>query len=421
VAKSFRGEGLVPGSDTIPFSACAEAVVALKVRPILPGDLAPQFGAVTPPGCLGAAVAPHATRAGQGTLAVPAAGDYLVQVVGAGGTLGAFRWTAKVKPVKPSKAAVGVNAGAPAFPGPGPLPSKPLAGGGQAVAGFDADALGLGWREYRVQGNSRNSANLLVFRGNDASRLGNNFADDGTPDPRTVALGPTHLLVEANGELWAFPRDGSPGAKLFDPGVDTARVLCDGAAAYVLTPLGVLSIPLAGGTPQPTLLPPAGILDMAFGGRGLVYVLDQGALLEVHTSRTDGTDDVILSPVDPDPGLKALAARGGDVFLATDEGPTDSRILRVPACGGAPVEIHRGAPVSALAADELNVYGIETDPVNGSWVRQFPRGGGVSQVLVRSDGTAFVIDPSDVATAGGWVYFLASSGGDPEFRRVKRR
>jgi len=428
VQRTFKGEGaVVVAPAAVSVFVPTEATATLKVTPKSPGSLAPAFIEVTAPGCLTVEIHPG-PKSGQAFFTAPVTGQYTVTVTGAGSTSGAFDWVAKVKSAKPSKFPVRVNAGAAYFPDPGPKPAVTVTSTGQDVAGWVADGVDLCWREIRTTGNGsqsgKNSVICTDLKGDSQSKIANNFATDASPPPRGLGLGPTHVAVVADGALSAISRAGGSDSQL-DPDVGAVlRVLVDNESVYVLRADALRAYPLQGGAFAPLPVAAGTLHDVRFGGRGLVYAVETGAnLVEVRTISRTGTDDALLASLDPAVTVTALAARGTDVFVATDDGAGAHQVLRIPSCdGGTPVPLYSGGVVSALAVDEFNVYGIENDSVDGPWVRQFPRGGGVAQVLVRGSGSAsFVIDGAEIAAAAGQVFFLANASSTATFLRVKRR
>src|SRR5262245_20711582 len=428
VKTTFRGQGVVVDSPAdVSFFVPTEATASLKVTPILPGSLAPSFLAVTPPDCIAVAIEPG-TKSGQASFTAPGTGQYTVTIGGAGATAGAFEWVARVTPAKASKFPVRVNAGAAPYPGPGPAPATVVAGTGQELVGWATDGAYFCWREVRTTGNpnnsKKNSVSSITVRGTDQQNLANNFATDAAPLPGGFGLGPTHAAVIASDTLYAVPRTGGQESTLGSTVGAVLRVIVDADAAFVLRADAIRAYPLSGG--GFTALPVAAgtLRAVCFGGRGLVYAVETaGPVLELRTITRTGTDDSPLATFDPAVTVTALPARGTDVFVATDDGAGTHQILRVAACGGGlPVPLHTGGVVTALAVDELNVYGVEEDPVEGPWIRQFPRGGGVAQVLVRGSGTSsFVIDRAEIGAGAGRVLFLADVSGTPTFLRAKRR
>ena len=426
--RTVKGEGaVVVAPATVSFFVPFEATATLKVTPKSPGSLSPAFTGVTGPSCLIVDLQPGA-KTGQASFTAPTTGQYTVTIAGAGSTSGAFDWVAKVTPASPSKFPVRVNAGAAYFPDPGPSPAKTVTSSGQDVVGWANDGVDLCWREIKKTGNpqqsGKNSINCTDLRGENRRGIANNFATDATPPAAGFALGPTHVAVVADGELIAMPRSGGQDVSL-DAAVGTVlRLLADKDAVYVLRADALRRYPLQGGGFDALPVAAGTLRDVCFGGRGLLYVVETGAnTVEVHTMTRTGTDDGRPAVIDPAVAVTALAARGPDVFVATDDGAGTHQILRIPTCTSAtPVPIYTGGVVSALAVDEFNVYGVEVDPTDGPWVRQFPRGGGVGQVLVRGSGSAsFVIDGTAIGAAAGQVFFLADASGTPTFLRVKRR
>ena len=428
VQRTIKGEAaVVVAPATVAFFVPAEATATLKVTPKSPGSLSPAFTGVTGPSCLIVDLQPG-TRTGQAYFTAPVTGRYTVTIAGAGSTSGAFDWVAKVKSAKPSKFPVRVNAGAAYFPDPGPEPAVTVTSTGQDLAGWANDGVDLCWREIRTTGNGsqsgKNSVICTDLKGDNARKIANNFATDAAPPAAGFALGPTHVAVVADGALRAMPRSGGSDVAL-DADVGTVlRVLVDKDTVYVLRADALRAYPLQGGGFDPLPAAAGTLRDVRLGGRGLVYAVETGGnVVEVRTISRAGADDALLAALDPAVAVTALAARGPDVFVATDDGAGAHRILRIPSCdGGTPVQIFAGGVVSALAVDEFNVYGVENDPVDGPWVRQFPRGGGVAQVLVRGSGSAScVIDGTAVGAAASQVFFLADASGTPTFLRVKRR
>ncbi len=430
VVKKFTGTGSVPGSPDIAFFAPSESVVSLKVTPTSPGAVSPLYGAVTAPSCVSASVLPG-LKTGTGTLAIPFTGDYSAEVEGNGGTEGAFQWLAKVKPAKPSKIPVQVNGGAVYFPPDGPGPAAFVTRPGQSTVGFDTDGVALCWREVRTQSNppqqaGKNSIACSSATGKNLPKIANNFATDGNPPANGFSLGPTDAAVVAGGELFAIPRAGGSATSLGTGLGAVLRVLADDGFAYAFTSGGIRRYPLDGSGSSPVITDGSyTYLDMAFGGKGLVFAAQDGAGdLVVVTVGRDGTGSLLLATVSSNPGLRAFAARGPDAFFAVNDGAGGTQILRASSCfpgTAVPLAALANAPVSAMAADELAVYVIEDDAADGVRVRQVPRGGGVPTVIARgNDATGFAIQDGALAAAKGYVYFLADDGGDA-FYRVKRR
>ena len=428
VKTTFRGVGAVVASPAdVSFFVPTEARASLRVTPISPGSLAPSFLGVTPPDCLAVAIEPG-PKTGQASFTAPVSGDYSVTIGGAGATAGAFAWVARVKPMRASRFPVRVNVGAASYPGPGPAPAVFVARTGQNLVGWATDGAYFCWREVRTTGNPKNGKKNSVYsitaRGTDQHTLANNFVTDEAPPPLGFGLGPTHAAVVAADQLYAVPRTGGQDTVLEAFVGTVLRVLVDDDAVYVLREDTLRAYPLSGGGYDALPVAAGTLRAVCFGGRGLVYAVETaGPILELRTITRTGTDDSPLATFDPAVTVTALAARGADVFIATDDGAGTHQILRVPACGGGlPVPLHNGGVVSALAVDECNVYGVEDDPVEGPWVRQFPRGGGVPQVLVRGSGTSsFVIDRAEIGARAGLVLFMADVSGSETFFRVKRR
>jgi hypothetical protein len=75
-----------------------------------------------------------------------------------------------------------------------------------------------------------------------------------------------------------------------------------------------------------------------------------------------------------------------------------------------------------MACDELNAYAIEDDAADGIRIRQVPRGGGESFVILRENPSpTFNLGQIDLGAAGGYVFVQGDTGGDPDFYRLKRR
>ncbi len=435
VVKSFKGTGFVTSPDATSFDVFAptESLVKVKVVKGAGSVLVPELLSVDGPSCAVTSLVLSATP-GLATFTAPLTGDWAVALGGDGGTGGAFVWSAKVKPAKPSKKPVRVNGGSPYFAGPGPAGGTLTASVGQDVAGFAVDALDLCWREVRTKGGGpkigKNTVQCTTIKGLNPRTLAADFATDAAPPPRTFALGSSSAAALAAGELFQIPRDGSPEVSLDTGLAAILRVLADGTAAYVMDVDGIVSYPYAGGGPDNVAGSGPGsgggvYKDMAHGGLGLVFALvNGGGDLEVRTAPVTGGAPTPLATLSPDPGFQALASRGPDAYLAVDNGTGGSSLYRVSTCfPGAAVPLcpDFSGPVRAMAADDQNVYAIEDDASDGIRLRQIPRGGGESLVLFRGPDAAFTISADGVAAAGGYVYVLADDGGGYDFYRVKRR
>jgi len=85
------------------------------------------------------------------------------------------------------------------------------------------------------------------------------------------------------------------------------------------------------------------------------------------------------------------------------------------------VAILPDGPVTAMAADDQNVYVLHDEATDGVRLAQAARGGGEATVILRGNtGAGFTLDPEDLGAAGGLVYVLANDG-SPTFYKVKRR
>jgi hypothetical protein len=429
VVKSFKGTGLVAtggGTDTISFFAPTEALVSVKAVHATGSTLAPMVGAAVGSPCAPATVIPGLIP-GTATFRSPLSSVYDVDIVGDGGTAGAFNWVAKVKRAKASKKPVRVNGGAAFLADPGPAPATRLVGAGQSASGFATDGVDFCWREVRTQGGGgnlgRNSVTCTTIAGTKPRSLDNNLATDQTPPDHSFALGPDYAAAVAAGELFAIPR--VPGSKSsLGTGVGSAqRVLADGTSAYVLQPDGIRSYDYPSGPAAPVSVVGGDIyLDMVLGGKGIVYGVQSGTDQLIRTMAVDGTDVTDLATLDPAGQLLALTARGPDAYFAVTDG-TGFQLFRASACDpgtAIPMANVADGPATAMAADDLNVY-ILVDAADGIRVMQSSRGGGEAMAIARGDTPGgYTIDGRDLAAARGYVFFLADDGA-ATFYRVKRR
>jgi hypothetical protein len=430
--KKFKGTGLVEtggGTDDTSFAffAPTEATVSVKAVPAAGSTIVPAVGAVTGSPCAVVSVTPGLTQ-GTATFRSPLSSVHVVPIEGDSGTAGAFNWLAKVKAAKPSRKAVRVNGGAAYVAPSGPAPATRVVGPGQAVNGFAVDATELCWREYRVSGGGgnlgRNEISCSTLTGASPNSLENNLATDQTPPDHCFAIGRDYAVAVAANELWAVPR-GNGGAKdSLDGGVGAVlRVVADDVAAYTLLADGIRRYGFPSDTGDPiSTIGGATYLDMAVGGKGIVYALETGGDLEIRTMANDGADDELLATLSPNPGFHALAARGPDAYFSVQE-TTGFRLYRASTCdpgNAVSMTLVADGPARAMAADELNVYVLVDDAVDGIRVAQCSRGGGVATVIARSNlDASYSLDDLDLAAVGGYVYFLADDG-SANFYRVKR-
>jgi hypothetical protein len=431
-----RGAGSVPAAPTIDFFAPTASTVTLKAIPRRGSSLKPVFSAVTPPPCVSTEVVPG-LKPGTATMTAPWSGDYVVTVAGDGGTKGAFSWTAKVKPFKPSRVPVRVNGEAAYFPGAGPAPAKLIARPVQEVFGFDTDGIDLCWREVRTTGDparlGENSIACLTVKGLKTRILTDSFANDPSPPPRAIVLGPTSAAAVSDGTLYLVSRSGTGAVPLASPLTTPVSVLVSRDAGFVLQTHSIMRYDFTGNATTASANGYHTYQDVAFGGRGVVFALvtgpdpdeqTQAGDLELRTAPFAGGGDTLLVDLGPNPGLQALTGFGPFVYVAVGDGAGGSVIHLASACNpGTAVQLAAlpAAPVLGLAADESNVYAIENDPVDGRRIRQIPRGGGVATVIARNnETTGFEILDAPLRAARGFVYFLGNDGKEG-FYRVKRR
>ncbi len=434
VVRSFKGTGIVPGSgDTATldpaFFVPTEAVASVKVVHGSGSTIVPKYTGLAGPACSDARIVPG-LKPGTATFVSPESGDFTVSITGDGGTAGTFSWSAKVKPVKTSKKPVRVNGGAPFLAAPGPSPAARITSASQDVVGFASDGVDICWREVRTAPNppskvGRNTLQLLTVTGK-LPRKATDFATDPTLDPHNVALGKGGAAVIANGFLFGITRDGNTVTSIDTVASTVHRVLADDGFAYILEDSGILAYPIGGGAS-------AGVSgvggrtygDMAFGGLGVAFSdVTGGGDLEIRTVDRTGVGEILLATLSPDPGLLGIAARGPDVYFAVNDGSGGSRLYRASACnpGSAVAMAYLPAgPVTAMAADDLNVYALHDETTDGVRLVQSARGGGEATIILRGNATAgFAIEPDDLDAAGGFVYLLADDG-SPSFYRTKRR
>jgi hypothetical protein len=434
VVRVFKGTGIVPGSgDTAildpAFFVPTEALASLKVIHGSGSTLVPKYTGAAGPACSETRVVPG-LKAGTATFVSPDSGDFTVSITGDGGTAGTFSWVAKVKPVKPSKKPVRVNGGASFLAAPGPAPAARITSASQDVVGFATDGVDVCWREVRTTPNppskvGRNTLQLLTVTGK-LPRKATDFATDSTLDPHNVALGRDRAAVVAAGFLFGITRDGKTVTSI-DSGLSTVRrVLADENSAYILQDAGILVYPIGGGASSDVSVVGGRTYgDMAFGGLGMAFAdVTGGGDLEIRTVGRTGVGEVLLATLSPGPVLQGFAARGHDVFFAVDDGSGGSRLYRASACNpgtAVPMAGLPDGPVTAMAADDLNVYVLHDDGTDGVRLAQSARGGGEATIILRGNSTAgFTIDPNDLYAVGGLVYLLADDG-SASFYRVKRR
>lgn len=436
VARSFRGTGSVPAAPTIDVFAPTASTVTLKVVPKRGSALHPAFSALTPPTCVSTELVSGA-KSGTVSMTAPWSGHYVVTMAGDGGTQGAFTWSAKVKAFKPSRVPVRVNGGATYFPDDGPAPAKFIARPGQDLFGFDTDGVDLCWREVRTKGGGgqlgRNDIVCLALDSGKTRTIANNFAVDLAPPRDAFALGPTAAAAFSDGTLFLLPRSGAAEVPLDSTLTAPLSVLVSRDSVFVLHTHAIERYDFAGN--KTTVFSNAyhTFLDMAFGGRGIVFALvtgpdpdeqTQAGDLEFLTTPFAGGGATLLVDVGPDPGLQALTGFGPFVYAAVSDGAGGSNVRRASSCNtGTSVLIASfpQAPVTSLSADESNAYAIENDPADGHRIRQIPRGGGVATVIARNNETkSFEIAETPLRAARGVVYFLGNDGNDG-FYAVKRR
>jgi hypothetical protein len=429
-AKSFKGEGTVDAEGgAFGVTAPAESLVSLKVAPGSGSDLVPIFDGLDGPGCAMPSLVPG-TKPGTATFRVPASGQYTVRLAGDGGTEGSFRWSAKVKAAKASKAAVRVNGGAPGVPPLGPAPAAPFLDPGQPVHGFASDGVDFFWREVKQTGGGgsqyRNSLHAVSLKGGSPRAMENNLGTEQVPAERCVAVAPGHVVAVVDEALISSPRAGGASTTLSAAVGRPDRVLAIGGTALVLDSPELTGYDLDGDGSALLHTFDGTCHDMAAGGIGLVYAVTNGSgNLEVRQIGTDGNGDATVAELAGDPQFWALAARGTDVYLAVDDGEGGSDVLAMSTCAPDSWRLLAGsadAPVNAMAVDELNVYLLADMAEDRMQVVQVPRGGGVPVVLARSNQDIdYDIDGIDIAAHGGYVRFLASDAGTDRFYRVKRR
>ena len=429
VLRTFKGTGVVPepGLPAIGFFAPTGAKVSLKVVHSTGSVLVPVYGATTAPACVSAAVVPG-LRPGTATLSVPFTGTYAVETLGNGGTEGGFNWLAKVKAFKPSRIPVRVNNGATYFPADGPAPSRLVTRPGQEVSGWDTDGIDLVWREVRTSGPpsqlGKQEIAATTVRGTNKRKLSGTYATDPMATARGFGLGPTAAVAMAESLIWVIPRAGGQESDIGPAPPAPRRVLVTRDAILVLQSGGIDSYTFMGAS-SPVSGDGSEYLDMAFGGLGLVFAVETaGGDLELRTAPLAGGGDTLLGNFGANPGYQGMAARGRDGFVAFSDGAGGSIVQRASSCDpGNPVLVAPlpNSVVVSLAADEINVYALENEAMDGFRIRQIPAGGGVPTVIVRNNEvTNFEILDEGIAAVGGYVYFMGEDGSDGFFR-LKRR
>ena len=429
VLRTFKGSGVVPepGLPAVGFFAPTGSKVSLKLVRSTGSVLVPVYGATTAPACVSAEVVPG-IRPGTATLSVPFTGTYAVETLGNGGTEGGFNWLARVKPLRPTRVPVRVNNGAIYFPLDGPAPSRLVTRGAQTVLGWDTDGIDIVWREVRTTGNpqqlGKQEIAATTVRGTNKRKLSGTFATDVLATAGGFGLGPTAAVAMAESLIWVIPRSGGQEADIAPAPADPRRVLVTRDRILVLQPIGIDAYDFMG-TPSPVSGDGSEYLDMALGGLGVVFAVETaGGDLELRTVPLAGGGDTLLGSFGANPGFLGMAARGRDGFVAFSDGAGGSTIQRASSCDpGNPILVAAlpDAVVQSLAADELNVYAIEVEAMDGIRIRQIPAGGGVPMVIVRNNEvTDFEILGDQIEAVGGFVYFRGDDGMEGFFR-VKRR
>jgi hypothetical protein len=179
------------------------------------------------------------------------------------------------------------------------------------------------------------------------------------------------------------------------------EIAVDGANVYwtnITAPLGVMTVPIAGGTP--TQFAPGTSPWAITAHDGNVYWTDGDAIL---TEPSGGGTIVTLASGQPFPF--ALAADSSNVYFTTSRGA--GALLSMPLAGGAPTTLFAGAADSRLAIDTTSIYFTLPGAANDGSVLSIPLAGGTVATLVTGQAApeAIVVD----GTSAYWVDTYASA------------